>query len=155
MFTSRLAGVGIVFVLLLLLITGHVWSRSADPARAQEKEPQNDKVKELRKERLTVLSELAKQAEAEYVTGKAPFDRLHQARLAVLNAKLDLSESDKERIAILEEGVALTEGYEKTTTQLYMAGKVPASDPLMAKASRLEAQIALEQARAKIGAKPK
>src|SRR5262249_23685308 len=119
------------------------------------KEPQDDKVKELRKERLTVLSQLAKQTEADYATGKVPFDRLHQARLAVLNAKLDLSESDKERFAILEEGVALAKGYEETTTQLYKNGKVPTSDPLMAKASRLETQIALEQAKAKIGAKPK
>jgi outer membrane protein TolC len=155
MFTARFSSVGIVFAFLLLLITGSVRSGSANSARAQAEEPKNAKVKELHKERLAVLSQLVKQTEADYVTGRVSFDRLHQARLAVLNAKLDLSESDKERIAILEEGVAMAKGHEKTTAQLYKSGKIPASDPLMAKASRLEAEIVLERAKAKSRAKPK
>lgn len=71
------------------------------------------------------------------------------------NDKLELCASDKERITIFEEAVAIAKEYEQTAVQLYEAGQVPASNSLTAKASRLEVEIALERARAKIGAKPK
>jgi hypothetical protein len=57
---------------------------------------------------------------------------------------LELSNTDKERNTILEAAVALAKHSETTATALYQAGKVPASDPLVAKAGRLEAEIALE-----------
>ena len=154
MFRAKFIGVGLVLAFLVLLVTGTVWSGSADPARAQAK-AKDARVKELRKERLTLLQQAARQIEQEYVTGKVPFDRVQGAQQAVLQARLDLAESEKERIAILEEVVALAKGYEKTATQRYRTGNAPGNDPLLAKASRLEAEIALELAKARIAAKPK
>jgi outer membrane protein TolC len=128
---------------------------TAAPYRSLAGEPAKTKLDELLKERLAVLREIAKQVAAEYRIGKAPFDRVHHAQMAVLTARLESSESDKDRLAILEETLALAKENEKTATQLYETGRAPASDPLTAKAGRLEVEIALERARAKGPARPK
>ena len=141
--------------LAALLLVAASRSMSGDAPRDPAGEPKGDKVKELLKERLAVLQEAAKLAAQDYQTGKASFDRLHQARMAVLSARLELGETDQERGAILEEAVALAKDNEKTATALYQAGKAPASDPLLARAGRLEAEIALERAKAKTPAKSK
>lgn len=155
MFTAKFSGVGIVFAFLVFLIAGAAQPGSTASSPAQADEPKDAKLKELLKERLSVVREIAKQTESEYKIGKVPFDRVHQALLTVLYARLELCELDKERVVVLEETVALAKGYEEITAHLYKAAKVPASDPLLAKASRLEAEIALERAKARIGAKPK
>lgn len=125
------------------------------PARSAAGEPANAKLEELLRERLAVLREVAKLTAAEYRIGKASIDRVHHAQAAVLAARLESSESDKDRLAVLAEAVALAKDNEKTAAQLYETGRVPASDPLVAKAGRLEAEIALERARAKLPARPK
>lgn len=155
MFTARFTSVGMVFVLPVFLSAGGVRSGLADSPRAQAGESKDAKVKELLKERLVVVRKIAKQTEQEYRIGKVSFDRVHQALRAVLHARLELCESDRERVTVLEEAVALAKEHEKTAEQLYQTGKVLASDPLLARAGRLEAEIALERAKAKISAKPK
>lgn len=127
----------------------------ADPPRSSAGEPAKTKLDELLKERLAVLREIAKQTAAEYRIGKASIDRVHHAQMAVVRARLESSDSDKERLAILEEAVALAKDTEKTAAQLYETRRVAASDPLVAKAGRLEVEIALERIRAKAPARPK
>jgi hypothetical protein len=81
---------------------------SALSAAGQREQPdQKDaKLKELLKERLATLRALVKLVAAEYQSGKVSFDRAHQATMAMFHAKLELCESDKERIAVLEEAVS-------------------------------------------------
>jgi outer membrane protein TolC len=147
MFNTRVQGLGIALAVLLIV--------GGDAPRAQADEPKDIKVNELLKERLALLQEVVKQTTADYQSGKVSIDRVHHAQMAVLNSRLELCETDKERITILEEAVALAKNSEETATALYKAGKVPASDRLMAKAARLETEIALERARAKVTARPK
>jgi hypothetical protein len=116
---------------------------------AAQAETKDSKLKKLLKERLATLRELAKQTTADYQTGKVSFDRVHQAMRAVLNAELELCESDKERITALESIVAHAKEYEKFAAQRYRNGAAPASDVLMARAGRLEAEIALERVKSK------
>jgi Cu(I)/Ag(I) efflux system membrane fusion protein len=113
------------------------------------------KLKELLKERLATLRQLAQVATAEYQAGRVSYDRLHQALRAVLHAELDMCESDKERIKVLEQVVALAKDYEKSAVQRYKTGAATQSDALMAKAGRLEAEIALGRAKSKLPAHPK
>ena len=154
MFTARVRGLGIAFVFLLLM-AGGTWSMSGDAAQKRAEEPKDDKVKQLLKERLAVLQEVARMAAEEYKTGKSSFDRVHRARMAVVDARVELCESDKERIAILEEAVVLARDNEKVATQRYQAGQAPASDPLMAQAGRLDAEIALERVKNRTPARAK
>jgi hypothetical protein len=108
------------------------------------------KLKELLKERLATLKEVVKLTTADYQTGKVSFERLQLASEALLHARLELCDSDKERITVLEEAVALAKESEKNATQRYKAGTASQSDALMATAARLEAEIALERAKGKI-----
>ncbi|MCI0456146.1 MAG: efflux RND transporter periplasmic adaptor subunit [Gemmataceae bacterium] len=112
-------------------------------------EAQDSRLKALLKERLATLRALAEQTTKDYQTGRASFDRVHQAMRALLHAELELCDSDKERIAVLERIVAQAKEYEKRADQRYKSGAVSISDALMAVAGRLEAEIALERAKAK------
>ena len=121
------------------------------PRRLTADEPARGRLDDLLKERLAVLAEIAKQTAAEYRIGKVTIDRVHHAQMAVLSARLESAKSGKERLPILEEALALAKESEKTATQLYETGRAPASDPLVAKAARLEVEIALEREKAKDG----
>jgi Barrel-sandwich domain of CusB or HlyD membrane-fusion len=122
---------------------------------AGQQDKSDAKLKELLKERLATLRSLVKLVTAEYQSGKVSMDRVHQATTAMLQAQLELCESDKERIAVLEEGAALAKGEEKMAMQRYQTGNASQSDALMATAARLEAEIALERAKTAAPARPK
>jgi outer membrane protein TolC len=98
------------------------------------------------------LRRLVQVATADYQVGKTPFERVHQATRALFQARLDMCESEKERITLLEEAVAQAKNYEKHAEQRYKAGVAPQSDALTATAARLEAEIALERAKSRAGA---
>jgi len=116
---------------------------------AGSSETKDAKLKELLKDQLATLHELVKVATAEYRTGRGSLDRVLQATRAVRDAELQRCESDKERIRVLEEIVALTNASEKNAAQLYKAGQATQSDALVATAARLEAEIALERVKSK------
>ena len=98
---------------------------------------------------------MVKATQSAYATGKVSFDRLVDAQRALLNAKLEMCQSDKERITVLEEMVALAKEFEKTADARYKSGFVTQSDVLMATAVRLEAEIALERLKLKAPAQAK
>jgi outer membrane protein TolC len=125
------------------------------PAAATANDSKGPKLQGLLKERVAILRDLVKATIADYRTGKISFDRLHQARKTLLHAELELCESDKERIALLEKMVTLAKEQEESASQLYRTGAVPHSDVLMAAADRLDAEIALERARSKAASPPK
>jgi outer membrane protein TolC len=75
--------------------------------------------------------------------------------MAVLNAELEMCESDKERMAVLEKTVELTKENEKSAEQRYKSVEAGMSDVLLAKTDRLEAEIGLERARLEMTATPK
>jgi hypothetical protein len=110
------------------------------------------KLNKLLKERLAALRALADQTTKDYKAGQVSFDRVHHATKAVLHAELELCDSDRERIAVLEKLVAQAKANEQHATERYKSGAAPASDALMAAAGRLEAEIALEQAKSKAAA---
>jgi outer membrane protein TolC len=125
------------------------------PAAAVQPGPADKKdgrLKELLNERLTVLTQLVKASQSGYVTGKVPFERLLEAQRALLHAKLEMCESDKERIALLNDMVALTKEFEKTARARYESGNATQSDVLIARAAHLDAGIALARATAKVAA---
>jgi hypothetical protein len=81
----------------------------ADSVQAQEKS-KNEKIKELLQERLAVMRAMVKQAKAEYLSGRISVERVQHAMLGLVNARLELAASDKERFAVLEEAVSFARG---------------------------------------------
>lgn len=109
---------------------------------------QPDKVKELRGERIAVLKEIVEVTEKTYKGGQVTFDQVAKARLDLLQAQLDASESKEDRIRLLGGMVEHAELLEKTVTKLFEAKQVGRVDALKAQAFVLETKIALELARA-------
>jgi len=156
MFTTRLARINIVSACLSLLIAA-AWiaSGSIDSSLARAQEPKDGKIKELLKERLEVLKAVVKVTKEAYLQGKATFADLAQESTRVTSAELELCTTDKERLAVLEAAVTIAKEHEKWAETQYKAGQAKQASVLNAKASRLEAEIAQERAKAKMSAKPK
>jgi hypothetical protein len=112
------------------------------------------KLKELLKERLATTRELAKQVtqRLKKIQGR-PEEQLEATRL-MFEAELDVCDSDKERIAVLEKFLASAKDNEKIAMQLHKTGEAAETTALGAKAERLRVEIALERAKAKAAVKP-
>lgn len=142
---------------LALLLAGGLVGRFAFSvaAGASETTPApgatNAKVKALLVERLATAREIAAQIATAYKGGQLSSAAVREANLMVLNAELDLCESDKERVAVHEKIVAEHRQHEEMLGQTGLA--ISRSTLLKAKVSRLEAEIALERARTKAGEK--
>ncbi|MBI2805529.1 MAG: hypothetical protein HYX68_11180 [Planctomycetes bacterium] len=148
MFTSSSRLAGIVLTLVLFLVAGGRRASSGLP-QGNAAQPEDSPVKKLLKERLTILREIAVSAEKDFRGGAEQYKGVLEAKRAALMGELDLSDTDKERIAILEKIVALAKMQEEHAVKLVKGGQIPKRDALKATVSRLEAEIALERAKAK------
>jgi uncharacterized protein (TIGR03067 family) len=101
------------------------------------------------RQRLATLRENAARTELLYKQGAASVGVVQQARLAVLNAELDLCETPPERIGLYEKILAHRREIEKSMEMLYKTGLAGESTLLMARAERQEAEIALQRERAR------
>jgi RNA polymerase sigma factor (sigma-70 family) len=125
-------------------------------AKPEAKEPApNHKVQALLKERLAILKGMQSRAEKLYQAGQASKGALQQINLRVLKAELDLCETDKERVAVHEKVVAVLKAIEQQAGELAKRGAAAAGTLQEARLNRLEAEVALERARAKSVTPPK
>jgi RNA polymerase sigma factor (sigma-70 family) len=119
-------------------------------AEPEGKEPApNQRVQALLKERLAILQGMQSRAEKLYQTGQASKGEVQQINLRVLKAGLDLCATDKERVAVHEKVVAVLKAIEQRAGELARRGAAAPGTLLEARLNRLEAEIALERARAK------
>ena len=127
----------------------------ADNPKSNQPNQSSKKVKALQKERLATLKEIAAESENVFRHGRCPPEDVWQAKLLVLRAELELCDSDRERVAVHEKIVTLAKETEEMQTLRYKAARLSHSDLLTAKANRLEAEVALERAKAKASAPKK
>jgi hypothetical protein len=146
-----LTGLTALTVLSLVLPAGSVSSLSdaGQPAASETKPKEQDKLKELLKERLVTARELEKQVGAQVRGATAkPADLIAATRLAN-EAALEICETDMQRIKVLESFLAATKENERLAVQYFKAGQAQQSSALIAVAERLRVEMALERARAK------
>ncbi|MCI0456223.1 MAG: RNA polymerase sigma factor [Gemmataceae bacterium] len=133
----------------------------ADPAgRSADRQPGKQATKETRlrtllKERLAILRQIADQLNRQHQTGTIPLAQVLDANRKVLEAELELVEDPKGRIAILEKMVGIAKQIEERVAEHSKAGVISQSAVLTARVNRLEAEIALERAKAKATGGPK
>jgi outer membrane protein TolC len=82
---------------------------------------------------------------------RTPIEEVVQAKLQVLEAELELADSDRERVRIHEGILALARDMEKIAQDRFKAQTLARREVLKAKANRLKAEIGLERARARLG----
>jgi outer membrane protein TolC len=133
-----------------LLVSSAPAQGRAAPAKKDQAEESVKKVKELRKERITVLKDLTDQLLKLYQSARVPFDEVLTARQSLAEAELEAAETDTERVKIYKDLVGVLEGYESLTEARRKAGRGTAADVLKAKARRLQAEIHLEQVKMKL-----
>ncbi len=132
----------------LLLACGSVLTWPRGPLDAAEPEKKETKLKQLLKERLGVLRTLAELVSESYKSGRGTADKVYEAELMVLHAELDLCDTDKDRLAGLEQIVKKAKEYEDELAMLSKAGQVSQRSMLKATLDRIAAAIALEKFRA-------
>jgi hypothetical protein len=148
----RLAALMAAPFLLLLAVSGDDLSVSPHRACGQEPaqpEAKGAKQKELLREHLAVVREIAKLSTDAYKAGAGSYDEVREATRMVLQAELEQCDSDKDRIAVLEKFVAEAKKMEEHAARLSKTGQAPMRTALKAKANRLQAEIGLEQAKTK------
>jgi hypothetical protein len=114
------------------------------------------KVRALLKERAETLKQIVEEIEkAHKAKGALSMDDVLQARLAYYHAELDLCDTDKERIPVLDKMLGLAKESERMVSSRFDMGAVPHTAVLAARVNRLEAEIALERAKANAGGQGK
>lgn len=107
----------------------------------------SQKIRELRKEQIATLQQAADLLNAEYKNERRTYEEVFQGRLRLLNAKLAASETGQERIKIHESIVELMKEREASLAESLKMEIVDALEVLNAKADRIKAEIALEEAK--------
>ena len=148
MFAPQLKVTAIVVASLLLFASG-VWLSSGDSRLARADEAKDSKLKDLLKERLLILQEVASRRTKAHQDGQISLAQVYEANQAVRNAELDLCDTSQERVAVLEQMLAEAKGFEKNITLEMKSGGVSTNGALKAKLSRLDVEIALERAKGK------
>ena len=97
------------------------------------------KVRQLQKDRLAALREIAAEKENAYQQGVDTIEHVLQARQLALRAELELCESDNES-KLLEEIVHLGKELEKYADERFKAGRLPHHE-LLTDQGRAEAEV--------------
>ncbi len=103
------------------------------------------KIRELHRERIAALQQAVDVLTAQQQNAISSQEDVLQARLLVLNAELDASEAGPERVKLREDVVKLLK--EKEAGLSRSRGIVDPVTILNAKADRIKAEIALEEAK--------
>jgi hypothetical protein len=124
-------------------------------SRKEQIEESAKRVKELQKERIATLKEMADLIAEMAKNARAPHEEVYEARLLVLKAELDAAEKESDRIMLYKKIVDELKEFETFADKRVKFARVSTSSVLKAKARRLEAEIDLERAKAKEGKEAK
>jgi len=149
---SKIRSIAMVIMAIVVALAASSLAVAQEPNRTEVK---NAKLKDLLNERLATAKEFAKQVKMRFDNLQGTIDQLVEANRMLADAELDLCDSDKDKIAVLERFVATTKETEKRAAQLVRSGQALTSTELKARMERLQAEIALERAKATADAKKK
>ena len=136
----------------------------ASPARPQDGEKSSpekradvstQKVRELQKERIATLKDLADVLAALYQKGAVEASVVGEAKLMLFQAEMEVAATEADRVAICQKTVDALKEMEAMAKAHKQAARGTEASVLMFKALRLEAEIKLEQAKSKLAKKGK
>jgi outer membrane protein TolC len=121
---------------------------STNPSPAPQKPAENDAVKTLLKERVAALAKIHDLALQGFKGGQISYEKVLAAQSALLAGKLDLCETNAERVSAHEEMVKLAEAMFAAVRKLAEVQQASTIDLLKAEVQLLEARIGFERAKA-------
>jgi uncharacterized protein (TIGR03067 family) len=125
-----------------------------DSSKAESSRQQGEvvlpEVETLLKKRLALLRQVADELNKQYQQGTASPSVMLRAKDEVFKAELELARTDKDRVAILEKRLAVAKELETLARKAYQQGGSTHLFLLNAEIYRLEAEIALKRAKAKM-----
>jgi hypothetical protein len=136
-----------IAVTLTLLSAGLLIAADNSPADSSKK------IRDLRKDYVAVLQQAADLLAAEYKNDTRSYDEVFQGRLLLLYAKLEAAETGPERIKFRESILEMMKEKEARFVEALKFDKVDSLQVFHAKADRIKAEIALEEAKASGGKK--
>jgi hypothetical protein len=146
MITYRSRSQGLMFVLLALCVVGAIAALRTTPT-SHAADAKGARLKSLLQERLTTVRDVANTTNLMHRQGMVTSAQAYEANAAVFNAELDLSETNAQRVAILDKMLVEAKAYEDTMARSAASTAIDRNAPLLAKVSRLDVEIALERAR--------
>ena len=105
----------------------------------------SEKVKQLREEKVVLLREMFEYSSTKYKAGQATFIEVLEAKMAYLDAGLDLAETHEKRLAQLDQMVRVAEEMVKSAEELAKVKEGTINDVRKAKVVLIERKIALEK----------
>jgi outer membrane protein TolC len=124
------------------------WLMTASQCAAADKADNKDHMRALLKERVETAKAIYDELLDKFNRGAGNIGSVHRAKTAWLNAQLDLADTKKERVKIYEEIYKEAKEWEQTALRNIENGAGERIEALTARAERIDAEIALEQARA-------
>jgi hypothetical protein len=121
----------------------------AKPPRKEQIEESAKKIKELQKERIAALKEMAEITTRLSMNGRTSPEEALEATLLVFQAQLEAAEKESDRIALYKKMIDSLKGLETLAEERMKTARGTAATVLKVKARRLEAEIHLEQAKIK------
>jgi len=107
------------------------------------------KIKELQKERIATLKEVVDHSFTMFKNAQVSYEEVLEAQILLLNAELDATEKESDRIALYKKSLEALKSYEDVAKARAEAARGTATAVLKIKARRLEVEIHLEQAKMK------
>jgi hypothetical protein len=125
-----------------------LWKQEALPDKpgasvAPERTSESVSVRELQKERITTLDDIFTSSMALAKKGRGEFGEALDARMALLQAELEIAEQGADRVALYKKALDSMKELEQLAAARKAAAQGTERDVLRAKAMRLEIEIAL------------
>lgn len=138
---SRQVSIAAVFAVCFLFML-------ASPASSALSWGMADPIKELKRERFVLLKEIFTLTHAGFNQGTNTASQVHEARAALMAARLDFAETKAEKFEVAQEGVKEADEWVKQVEKLLAAGQGSRIDVLKAQVGLNDARIALAKAQA-------
>lgn len=132
----------------LVLSAGGVWNWTSEIRQARADDVRDPQLKKLLTERLAILKDVVSLTDKLYRAARASYDQVKTETQAMYQAELDLCETDKERVQVLEKMLTDAREKEEEAAALQSTARGQSTDVLKSRADRLNVEIALYRARA-------
>jgi hypothetical protein len=146
--TSRFTIASLTFAVVVSLGCLWIFQNTAERQVIAADDASGAKLKDLISERIDVLKQIVELTVAAHAQSMASVDQVFHAKTALLKAQLEQTEAASERIAFLEQIKQLAVNREQSAKTLFEKGAGSENEILQTKAERLNAEIALERAKA-------